>query len=95
MPRLLRAPQANEDLLAIWDYVAKDNPDAADRLLLKFDEQFKLLAKNLRLGQSADRYRKGLRRFVLGSYHIFYLPPSDGIEVIRILHMARSLEDLI
>ena len=29
------------------------------------------------------------------SYHIFYLPLSDGIEVIRVLHVARDLEELL
>jgi len=95
MAKLLRTPQANEDLLSIWNYVASDNTDAADTLLLQLGEQCKLLAKNRRLGQSADQYRKGLRRFPFGNYLIFYLAFADGIEVIRILHGARDLEGLL
>ena len=58
MAKLLCTPQANEDLLSIWNYVASDNTDAADTLLLQLGEQCKLLAKNPHLGQSADQYRK-------------------------------------
>ena len=29
MPRIIRTPQANEDALAIWEYIAQDSVSAA------------------------------------------------------------------
>jgi toxin ParE1/3/4 len=95
MARLLRTPQANEDLLEIWAYVARDSVKAADKLLRRIDEQSQLLAENPLLGELVEEYRPGLRRFVVGNYLIFYHAFSDGIEVFRILHGARRLEGLL
>lgn len=41
MPQVLRTTQAEFDLIDLWDYVARDSPDAADRLLAKIDAQCK------------------------------------------------------
>jgi toxin ParE1/3/4 len=35
-----------------------------------------------------------LRSFPVGSYVIFYRPIEEGIEVIRVLHSARDIEDI-
>jgi len=45
------APLAREDLDQIWDYVAQDNPAAADRLIDGFQEKFSLLAGQPFLGE--------------------------------------------
>jgi toxin ParE1/3/4 len=97
MARLLRTPRANEDLLDIWAYVAENSPRAADRLLLRIDEECQLLSENPLLGELVEQYRPGLRRFVVGNYLIFYhaLPEGDGIEVFRILHGARDIQSLL
>ena len=44
MAQLLRTPEAVDSLLEIWDYIAQDNPPAADRVLRKIDETCQLLA---------------------------------------------------
>lgn len=41
---------AERDLDAIWDYIAEENLDAADRTLNELFEAFELLAKNPRIG---------------------------------------------
>ena len=53
--------QAEEDLIAIWDYIALDNPNAADRLLMKFKEKFQLLADNPELGATRPDIAKEMR----------------------------------
>jgi toxin ParE1/3/4 len=35
---------AEDDLIEIWLYVATENPDAADRLLDRFERHIRLLA---------------------------------------------------
>lgn len=94
MPRILRTPQANDDLFFIWEYVAQRNVAEADTLVRRFDETFRTLASNPGIGQKQDQYRPGLRCFPVGNYIIFYLTIDDGIEVIRVLHGARNLPTL-
>mgnify|MGYP001604054192 CR=1 FL=1 len=95
MAGILRTPQANDDLIEIWDRIAKDNLSAADRLLRRIDETCKLLSRQPEMGQSQEQYRAGLRSFTVGNYIIFYHPIRDGIEVYRILHGARQWERLL
>ncbi len=89
--------QALEDLNSIGDYIATDNPDAADRLLDRIDERCKLLALNPHTGSSAAYLVEKLRAIAVGSYVIFYFPLLDdgGIRVVRILHGARDLPAVI
>ena len=87
--------KAEEDARDIWLYIAEANVAAADKLIDRFTELFKLLAGNPGMGQSQEQHRPGLRCFPVGNYFIFYRAIDDGIEVYRILHGARQLEDLL
>ncbi len=95
MPRVERSPQAEEDLIGIWAYIAQDNPDAADGQLRKIEEKLRLLARSPLLGEEQHTLPGALRRFVVGSYLVFYRTIEDGIEVVRIFHGARRYEDMI
>jgi len=44
MPHVARRPLAEADILEIWDYIADDNPAAADRWMDQLDAQFQVLA---------------------------------------------------
>jgi toxin ParE1/3/4 len=94
MAQLLRTPQANRDLLDIWTYVAKDSEAAADRLLQSIDKRCWLLAEHPQLGERVERYRPGLRRLTVGNYLVFYQLIEGGIEVFRVLHGARDIDQL-
>jgi toxin ParE1/3/4 len=43
MAMLFKTAQAEEDLIAIWLYIAKDNLAAADKMLAKFENVFEIL----------------------------------------------------
>jgi toxin ParE1/3/4 len=93
--RLRRSAIAEQDLLAIWDYIAQDSPDAADRLWQRLTDRFQSLLKNPLIGETQDRFRTGLRSVIEGNYIIFYEPRPDEILVYRVLHAARKWEDLL
>jgi len=95
MPRIVRTRQARNDVLDIWEYVARNNPAAADRLIRRLDVMIRRLAEQPRIGAAQDKYRAGLRSFPVGNYVIFYEPIPTGIQVIRILHGARNWPELI
>ncbi len=68
---------------------------AADKLLCKFDATFEKLARTPGMGRLQERYGDGIRAFPVGRYIIFYQKIDEGIEVIRVLHGAQNLDDLL
>jgi len=94
--RILRTPDAIADLDGIWDYIARDNPAAADRMLDELNERFVLLSKNPEIGELQPLLADGTyRRFTCRNYVIYYRPMKDGIVIVRVLHGARDHERLL
>ena len=94
MGRVSRFRRAEEDLLAIADYIARDNPTAAAKWLNRIDATLSLLALHPMMGEQVDQIRPGLRHFCQGNYLLFYEPRDDGIGLVRVLHGSRKIEDL-
>ena len=94
MSRVIRTTPANDDILAIVTYIADHNPPAAERWLDQFDRMLLLLADQPHLGEAVEHLGNGMRRQILGNYLIFYRPLTPGIEVNRVLHSARKIEEL-
>ena len=87
--RLEWKPKAREDLLSIVDYIAQDNPDAADRLADEIE------AKTARLPTHPKLYKpgrmKGTREMVVRpNYLVVYAIETDSISVLRVLHAAQQ-----
>jgi len=61
MAKVLRTSLAEQDLYDIWSYIARDNLDAADKLLARIDQAFATLLRHPQLGEKMDRFRLGLR----------------------------------
>ena len=95
MPTIIRSRQAGDDLIEIWHFIARDNPDAADRVLDRIERTVNLLASRPLMGPARPDLRKDLRYFVSGHYLIFYRPIAGGVEVVRVGHGARHLPDLL
>jgi toxin ParE1/3/4 len=85
------SPAAYSDAAEIWAYVAENNEAAANRLLVKFEDTFKSLAKYPRLGKAVDIVYPGLRFLPEGNYLIFYRLREERLEIVRILHGARDI----
>jgi toxin ParE1/3/4 len=92
MPQVLRTPQAEQDLLEVWDYIAADNPVAADRLLDRIGHLCDRLAEFPEMGRERSELAPALRSFPVGNYVLFYRPADDGIQLIRVLHGARDVD---
>ncbi len=50
-----------------------------------------MLAANPFAGRARDDLAPTIGSFPVGNYIIFYLPLSDGIEVIRVLHGRQDI----
>jgi toxin ParE1/3/4 len=90
--------RARLDLKGHWRYIARDNVEAADRLLRAAEDTFILIAKHPTLG-SQRSFRKivGVRsRAVTGfkNYLVFYQLRGDKVVIVRVLHGMRDLPRL-
>ena len=88
---ILKRPAADEDLLAIWLYIAADNDSAADRLLDRIDAALQLLAENPRAGPGRPELGDDIRSFVVGQYTLYYGVVEADIELYRVIHGARDI----
>ena len=60
MARILRTQNSYADLEAIWDYIARDDRNAADRLIRQIDEMLEILVETPEMGLRRDELRPGL-----------------------------------
>lgn len=107
MSRFRLRPKAIEDLEAIGDHIAADNPAHA----VSFVRELKDLCARIATRPRAFRRRDdlcplvlalcplvlaaGLRQAVHGRYLVLFTVDDDGVVIERVAHGARRLEDLL
>lgn len=94
MKHFLLTSQAKLDLDEIWLFIAEDNLDAADRFYDHLLSKFIMLAEQPLIGRSRDELLPSMRGFPVGNYVIFYRDTAKHIEIIRVIHGARDIENL-
>ena len=87
--------RAQRDLREIVEYIARDNPGAAERVGLRLIEQVELLTQFPKLGRQV-RQRPENRVLTEGNILIFYhlRPSARSVEIKRFWHSARGIPDL-
>jgi plasmid stabilization system protein ParE len=99
MSRYEFTPQATDDLLDIWAFIARDNPEAADRVEMAVFKACDLLAGSPLAGRvRIDLTPLALRVWVVhpySNYLIVYDPGKKPLQIVRILHGARDLAALL
>ena len=94
-------PRARTDLAACYAYIGDRNPDAAHRFRQAAEVTMASLARMPGMGEPyeiANPRLEGLRCARVGrfrNYLIFFRPHEGGIDVIRVLHAARNIEDIL
>lgn len=94
MPQIVRSAASWRDCRRIFLWIARENPPAAERVLLEFDRQLELLARHPALGTPRPDLHPGLRMLPVGRYPVFCVVIEDGIALVRILHSARNIRRL-
>jgi plasmid stabilization system protein ParE len=90
------SPEARRDLLEIWEYIAQDNVDAADRVEQEIRETILMLAGNPEIGHMRrDLTSKAVRFRAVHSYLIIYDPDARPLEIVRILSGYRDIATLL
>ncbi|MEO6923306.1 MAG: type II toxin-antitoxin system RelE/ParE family toxin [Bryocella sp.] len=98
---ILWTNQARMDQVEIYETIAEDNPNAAERVYRQIEERVALLEKAPRLGVRRQEYAPELRMLVRGVYVILYrtIPESDtghveAVEIVRIIHGNRDIGEI-
>jgi toxin ParE1/3/4 len=94
MTIVVKRPLAELDLWEIWDYIADDSLDRADDFLDRVEEKLRSLARTPGMGRRREELLPGLQSFPVGNYVVFYRAIDGGIDVIRILHGSRDIEEI-
>lgn len=85
-----------QDLDNIWDYVASDSVDAADRIVDEIYEAVVKLASMPNMGHLRENLTdKPLRFWRVRSYLIIYRTDVEPIEVVRIVSGYRDIKRLL
>jgi addiction module RelE/StbE family toxin len=91
-------PAAQQDLLDIFEYISRDNPEAAEALLAQFDRTLANLTAHPVIGATPkDKrlQRLGYRMVVIGNYLAFYVVKKDVVQIRRVIHSSRNYQRLL
>ena len=85
--------RAESDLAKIADYtIGKFGIDQARRYRDALESCFQTIANNPKLGREADKLAPKLRCHQHKSHMVFYLPETQGVLIVRVLHENRDFE---
>lgn len=84
-------PEAVLDLEEIWDFIAEDSPDAADKVILEILDTIEGLVPFPQQGyRRSDLTSRPLRFSNTREYLIAYAPDERPLWVVAVIHGRRS-----
>ncbi len=92
MARVTLRPQAELDILELWEFIAADSISAADAWVDELDGKLALWATQPMMGRARDELAAGIRSLAFGRYVVFFAPLPEGIDIVRVLHGARDID---
>jgi toxin ParE1/3/4 len=97
-----RRDRAKQDLIDIYRYLAREAGfRTASRFFIQAEATFKQLARMPGMGSRYDPENPafgGIRFFTISrfnKYLVFYLPTSQGVDIIRVLHGSRDIDRIL
>lgn len=96
MSSLSLSPAAQQDLFDIWEHIAGDNLDAADRMMVLFQEAMVTLAGMPGMGHKhRELAQELLCVWPVKSYLIIYRPDSSPLQIVRVVSGYRDLAAML
>jgi plasmid stabilization system protein ParE len=84
-------PEAEADLDAIWEFIAEDSLQAADRMIDAIEATIEALVPFPHQGhRRADLTARPLRFTTAGNFLIAYAPDKRPLWVVAVMHGRRS-----
>lgn len=88
--------EADHDLHEIWEYIAQDDIEAADRWDLRLRGAFEVLARNPGAGHSRrDLTDTSVLFWPLSAYLIIYRTLGDHVEILAVTQGARDIPSFL
>ena len=92
-PKVLWSLAAEEDLISVWMYVARQASETiADDQLRAIGRVSEAIGEWPLAGRGRDETLAGLRSIPASPYVIFFRPKSGGVEILRVLHERRDID---
>jgi len=88
--KVIWSPTADRNLDAIWEYIAQDNLDAADRMAEQLKSASRLLADFPQLGKSGRANRTRELPVAGTPYILIYRIAANHVDIARVLHGAQD-----
>ena len=96
MSRYVLSEPARRDLREIRDYIAQDSVSAARQVLRELRLAFAQLARNPDIGhRREDLTDQAVLFWPVHSYLIIYRPHTSPLQIVRVLHAARDVPNLL
>jgi toxin ParE1/3/4 len=93
---LVWSPEAEQDLLDIWLYLAPEaSAGTADAQLRKIDATCRSLLMMPFRGRPRNELRPGLRSVLVHPYAAFYGVGESTIDIVRVLHQRRDIDAIL
>ncbi|MFN3192902.1 MAG: type II toxin-antitoxin system RelE/ParE family toxin [Aureliella sp.] len=93
--KVIYAPEADDDIIGIVEFIARDKPEAARNWMRKIRETCDIIATQPNMGEERRGFGvPGCRSFSFGSYVIFFRAIENGIEVARVIHGSRDMRNI-
>jgi toxin ParE1/3/4 len=89
-----RSVRARADLLEIWLYIADRDSRAADKVLDEIERVCRLISTHPRMGRERPDILPGIRSFSVMSWTIFYRIEDRFIDIARVIHGARDIDEI-
>ncbi|MGL1834460.1 type II toxin-antitoxin system RelE/ParE family toxin [Rhodocyclaceae bacterium SMB388] len=93
--RLTLTPLAEQDLEAIGDYIAADNPTRAGSFIRELRTQCQRIAANPPGYRLRPELGDDIRSCAHGNYVIFFVATAEEVTIIRVLHGARDIPAIL
>jgi antitoxin ParD1/3/4 len=96
LKRFVLTPEARADLQDIWEFIADDSCEAADRVLEDFYRAFGQLAAMPGMGHKReDLAKQGVLFWPVYSYLVIYRRGSNPLLVVAVLHGKRHVKRVL
>ncbi len=88
--RVVVAPLAAQDIEQAYAFIARDNPEAADRELVRIMQVIELVASGLVSGSEVVlRDGRSVRSWPVPPYRLYYRTTTEELQVVRVYHQSR------
>jgi toxin ParE1/3/4 len=91
MARYLISPLAEQDIEAIGDYIAQDNPHRALTFIAELRSQCARLAASPKACRSRPELGENIRSYAFGNYVLFFQIEQNEFCIVRVLHGAMDI----